>query len=142
MRSILTITVTAILVASTSANAWWGSNNNNQNNWNNYGQNSGQGSGQSSGNYDGNQDGRGNAAGDGSLGFNADFKFKMKMKGLGNNRVDGYNYGDWSNQWNGNQNSGNYYNDSSGRNYGYNPQPYYGPYNDSGNNTRQPAPQR
>lgn len=133
MRLLLTITATAILVASTSANAWWGNNNNNQGKWNNNSQNNGQ--------YDGNYDGRGNTSGDGSLGFDADFKFKMKMKGMGNNRVDGYNYGDWGNQWNGNQNSGGYYNDSYGRNYDYNPQPYYGPRDGSGYNAQQPAPQ-
>ena len=125
MKIMLTVTAAILIIMSSSANAWW-NNSNNRNNWSNNGY------------YDNRYDARGDTRGDGALGFHGDFRFKVKMRGKGDSRVDAYNYGNWNNGWdNGWYNA--YYNNNDGRYYYDSGQSYNAPYYGPGYRMQQPS---
>lgn len=105
MKTFKTLAATAVLVASTSANAWWGPFD-----WNDDGYNNGYQNGDGYG-Y---SDGSGDVDGD----FDSSFSFNMNAKGRGHGRGDGYGYNNYRG-YNGYRNGY----DSGYAPYGYAPAP-------------------
>ena len=102
MKTLKIVAAVAAITLSASANAWWGNNGYNNNNWNN----NGFGDGYGDGDFDGN------------------FGFSMNASGSGRGRGYGNGYNGWDNRYNNYNGYGPYgYAPYGYPAYGYAPQP-------------------